>query len=98
MIVLPALEGLVLIRQPDHAALSERLMRAWQADGFPRRATRAAVLVAVREHDNGWLEPGRRPSRDGPFASDGDLLLAYEAAPAVRIQGEAVGEPEGSDR
>ena len=81
MIIRPNREGSILIRQPDHAALSEGLMTAWRTDGFPPRASRPAVLVAVREHDNGWLEPDAIPIRD----PDTGLILDFVGAPlAVR--------------
>ena len=53
--------SLLLIRQPDHAALSARVMEHWRADGFPDSPARAAVLHAIEEHDNGWLEPDAAP-------------------------------------
>jgi hypothetical protein len=46
----------LLMTQPDHAALAGRLMEAWRADGFADRPTRARVLRAVREHDDGWAD------------------------------------------
>ena len=53
---------LVLITQPDHAGLSGRIIDAWQADGLPRRARRSTVLLATREHDNGWREVDAAPT------------------------------------
>ena len=42
---------LLLITQPDHAALSGELISAWQADDFTAWATRSTVLLATDEHD-----------------------------------------------
>ncbi len=48
--------ALVLITQPDHAALARRIMEVWTADGLPASPYRASILRAVGEHDNGWRE------------------------------------------
>lgn len=48
--------AILFIEQRDHAALSEAIVREWQRDGLPDRPRREAILLATREHDNGWLE------------------------------------------
>jgi hypothetical protein len=62
MIVRPAGDAALLITQPDHAALSRRIMDHWRplADE-PRRAS---ILHAIGQHDNGWREPDRDPALD----------------------------------
>ncbi len=66
MIVRADADGLLtLITQPDHAALSAELMAAWATDGLPARSSRATILLATREHDNGWKEVDDRPGVDG---------------------------------
>jgi hypothetical protein len=64
-------ESLLLITQPDHAALSGRLMRAWTSDGLADSPRRDDILLAIREHDNGWREIDAAPLVD---PSDGALL------------------------
>ncbi len=64
MIVRRDEDGLLLITQPDHAALAADIMKAWRADDFPARRTRDLVLTATREHDNGWLEVDAPPAID----------------------------------
>jgi hypothetical protein len=54
----------LIMTQPDHAALAGHLMQAWRADGFPDRPTRARVLRALREHDDGWRETDAAPLID----------------------------------
>ena len=49
-------DHLLLITQPDHARLAAEVMSAWRADGLPDHPRRNAILLAVREHDNGWIE------------------------------------------
>jgi hypothetical protein len=51
-----------LITQPDHAALSRRVMERWVPLHDAER--RASVLLAIEEHDNGWREPDAHPNAD----------------------------------
>ncbi len=46
----------LFITQPDHAALAADIMREWRGDDFSAHPRRDAILYAVREHDNGWIE------------------------------------------
>jgi Protein of unknown function (DUF3891) len=54
----------LLITQPDHAALAGHVIREWRADGFADSARRDLILLAVDQHDNGWLEVDAAPIRD----------------------------------
>ncbi|MGH9312681.1 MAG: DUF3891 family protein [Vicinamibacterales bacterium] len=65
MIVRPAGSSQLLITQPDHAALSARIMRQWRAGGFPDAPRRSSILLAIEEHDNGWREVDAAPVVDG---------------------------------
>jgi hypothetical protein len=47
---------LLFITQPDHARLASEAIARWQADGFPNHPRRDVILLAAREHDNGWIE------------------------------------------
>ena len=64
------------ITQPDHAALAGRIMAAWRADGFGESPRREVILLAVREHDNGWREADRAPILDA-----GGAVLDFINAP-----------------
>ncbi len=55
---------LALITQPDHAGLAADLLAAWRDDRFLNLGAREVILFAVREHDNGWLEPDASPAID----------------------------------
>jgi hypothetical protein len=80
MIVRPAVGVVHLITQPDHAALSGRIMEHWAPlAGEPRRAS---ILLAVAEHDNGWREPDHHPA----LAADG-RVVDFVNAPAALKQG-----------
>lgn len=46
----------LFITQPDHAGLAADVMRAWTGDAFAGHPRRDAILRAVRDHDNGWIE------------------------------------------
>ena len=45
-----------LITQPDHAALSARIMRHWHPHHFPETRRKGSILHAIEEHDGGWTE------------------------------------------
>lgn len=64
MIVRDEGDSLLLITQPDHAALSGEIMTAWQRDDFPTRPTRPLVLAATHDHDDGWREVDSNPPID----------------------------------
>ena len=64
MIVRSDGDDLLLVTQPEHAALSGRIMAAWRRDDLPASPTRETVLLATREHDNGWIEVDERPDLD----------------------------------
>ena len=59
MIVRRESDSLVLITQADHAALSEIIMSAWRVGNLQVHPRRQIVLVANREHDNGWPSRGQ---------------------------------------
>lgn len=62
MIVRTTPEALFLITQPDHAALSRRVMERWTPlHDVPRRAS---ILLAIEQHDNGWAEADAAPMVD----------------------------------
>ena len=46
-------------------------MEQWQEDGFPDSARRAAILLAIRERENGWREVDAAPILD---ANSGEIL------------------------
>ena len=56
MIIRRSASRLLLITQPEHAALSARIMREWGPDDFPETPRKASILNAVEQHDCGWAE------------------------------------------
>jgi hypothetical protein len=56
--------NLLLITQPDHAALAAELMSEWKGDGLLANPRRATILLATREHDAGWQEFDEQPLLD----------------------------------
>jgi hypothetical protein len=62
MIVRRADDTVHLITQPDHAALSRRIMERWTP--LLTEPRRASILLAIGEHDNGWREPDEHPALD----------------------------------
>ena len=79
MIVRPHDDDLLLVTQPDHAALSGRIMAAWGTDGLPASTTRGAVLLATREHDNGWIEVDDRAELDPATGRPQHFMTAPDA-------------------
>jgi len=57
-------QHLLLVTQPDHAALAATIMSDWQLGGLADHPQRGAILFATHEHDNGWQEADARPSVD----------------------------------
>lgn len=64
MIVVEREDGFRCITQPDHAHLAGELMALWRRDGLSKHPRRSEILLAVREHDNGWREPDSAPHLD----------------------------------
>src|ERR1700730_8435544 len=70
MIVLDAGPDLLLVTQPDHARFAADLLTLWNGAGLAENPRRAALLLACREHDNGWREADSAPRCDpdgGPY-------------------------------
>lgn len=63
MIVRPLPDGLLCIRQPDHAALAGELAGAW-GGAMPPLTPRSSVELAIAKHDAGWADVDREPFRD----------------------------------
>jgi transposase InsO family protein len=74
-------DHLLLITQPDHAALSAAIMTRWCRDGLPGHPRRESLLLATREHDAGWAEVDVAPIVD---PSSGQLLDFVHAPDLVR--------------
>lgn len=49
-------DSLLFIRQGDHARLAAEVMAQWREGGFAAHPRRETILLAIGEHDNGWLE------------------------------------------
>ena len=64
MIVLRRGAELLLVTQPDHAHLAAELLALRRHGGVLGHARRDDILVAVREHDNGWREADAAPRLD----------------------------------
>jgi hypothetical protein len=54
MIVRDDGDGLIIIRQGDHAALAADIAKAWHPPGQPRQRPINSLLVAAEHHDAGW--------------------------------------------
>jgi hypothetical protein len=54
----------LLITQPDHAQLAETIVAAIQTEPALEGPARRTILLATREHDNGWTEVDAEPTVD----------------------------------
>lgn len=79
MIVRVDAQHLWLVTQADHAGLAAHLMRAWQEDGLPERATREAALFATAHHDDGWVVEDDAPRLDPDTGRPFDFIGAPAA-------------------
>jgi hypothetical protein len=87
VIVRPAGDSWLLIRQVDHAALAADLLSHWTADGMPDRATRGVLLEATRDHDCGWSEEDDAPRVDPATGVPWDFIhLPVERRQAVWVR------------
>lgn len=80
MIIRTIGDTLLLITQPDHAALAARIMERWSADGLPANPRHTDILHAVGEHDNGWQEVDRAPMVDPATGELQDFVNAPSEA------------------
>ncbi len=53
-----------LVTQNDHAHFAAELLSLWRRDGLGAHPRRRDILLAAREHDNGWREADSAPHRD----------------------------------
>ena len=81
MIIQKHADDLLLITQPDHAALAARIMSAWGAHGLLGSSRREIILFATRHHDDGWLEVDAAPL----VSAAGELLDFVDAPEPVRL-------------
>jgi hypothetical protein len=81
MIVRPHGSSLLLITQPDHAALAGGVMDRWLTGGLPSEPRRASILRAIAEHDIGWKELDEAPMVD---EATGQILDFISAPAGVR--------------
>lgn len=95
MIVRPLPDGLLLIRQPDHAALAGALARAW-GGAFPALRPREPVELATRGHDDGWTEIDRAPVLD-PRAGTPHTYRSLATADALDVAERSVARVGAAD-
>lgn len=57
-------EGIIAIKQEDHAAFAGFLLEHWSDHNFAHDPERDEIILATREHDNGWHEFDAKPELD----------------------------------
>jgi hypothetical protein len=74
-------DTLQLITQPDHARLAGEIMQ--HTFSLAEHLRRDSILLAITEHDNGWIEPDAAPLIDPATG----LPLDFISAPIAVRQG-----------
>ena len=74
MIVRDEAGTFLLITQPDHARLAERIGAAMRSEPALDTADREAILLAIREHDNGWAEVDAEPEVEPATSRPRDFM------------------------
>ena len=64
MIVRDDGSSLLLITQPDHGRLAHDIVAAMRTEAVLHGPGRETILLATREHDNGWIEVDADPTVD----------------------------------
>ena len=64
MITRTTADGLLCVRQMDHARLAGDLARAWGGGDVPALQPADSVLFAITSHDAGWPDLDERPLHD----------------------------------
>lgn len=77
MIIRRDVASLLFITQPDHARLAADLLNQWQ--GLADHPRRAPLLLAAREHDNGWRELDEELVFDSAEGRAFDFITAPDA-------------------
>jgi hypothetical protein len=95
VIVRPLPDGVLCIRQPDHAALAGALAERW-GGAFPELRPREAVELAIRRHDVGWSERDEAPIRD-PASGMPVTYRTIPLADALEVAERSVERVEAED-
>jgi hypothetical protein len=74
MIVRDDRDAFLLITQPDHAHLAETIVAAVRSEAPLDGAARRAILLATREHDNGWIEVDAMPTVEPATGRPSDFM------------------------
>jgi len=79
MIVRDDRDTFLLITQPDHAQLSEAIVAAIRTEPPLQGPARRTILLATREHDNGWIEVDALPTVDPATGRPCDFMSGRAA-------------------
>lgn len=69
----------LLITQPDHAQLAEGIVASMRTEHILDGAARGTILLATREHDNGWAEVDAEATIDPATGRPRDFMIGPAA-------------------
>ncbi len=68
-----------VVTENDHAHFAAEILSLWRRDGLPEHPRRRQILLATREHDNGWREADSAPRADPETGRPLDFVAVPQA-------------------
>ncbi|WP_042454155.1 DUF3891 family protein [Neobacillus dielmonensis] len=72
MIIREQADRFIMIKQHDHAIISGHLAQSWKSEFFEGVNLKNEVVLAINEHDRGWIEADSQPiwncEQDQPYS------------------------------
>jgi hypothetical protein len=96
VITRPTSEGLLCVRQADHAGLAGDLGRHWGGSAVPPIVPFDSVVFAMGHHDAGWPELDERPVYD-PETRAPRTFRAYPLEEALAVAERSVSRVSAAD-
>ncbi|WP_102349031.1 DUF3891 family protein [Bacillus sp. Marseille-P3661] len=93
MIVVEQSQAFIMVTQHDHALISGEIAENWNDAHFLGLEKKEAVVLAIKEHDRGWIpldkEPLWDPSLQSPYT-----FLNYPLEPKIECYRNGISEVE----
>lgn len=96
MITRSTAQGLLCVRQADHARLAGDLARSWGGSAVPSLLPADSVLFAIGNHDAGWAELDHQPVHD-PDARSPRTYRTHSLDDSLGVAERSVGRVSAAD-